>query len=137
MSSIFTDKGAPPDDDALATTLGATKADWDALHAELAAVPGAALAWKFYGQKHGWQVKAERKRKALAYLIPHDGSFLGGMALDDHAVERVRTSDLPAALVTAIVEGRKLPEGRGATVEVHGPEDRALVSRLLALKLGG
>jgi hypothetical protein len=92
------------------------------------------LEWKFYGKKHGWQIKALRKKKALLYLIPHQGSFLAGMALDEQAVAAVRDSALPPTLVEEIVSAKPSPEGRPARVEVETKAQAELVRRLLAIK---
>jgi len=134
MSSHFTDKAALPDDAALAEALGPSKPSWDALYAEITAIAGVKMEWKHYGGKHGWQVKAVRKRKALAYLIPHDGSFLAGMALNDAALEALRDGDLPAAFVEEIA-AKRYPEGWPGRVEVRGDADLATVRALLAAKL--
>jgi hypothetical protein len=75
MSSVFDERSEPPDDAALGKALGRSKAHWDAIMRHVEGIDGVSVEWKFYGKKHGWQVKALRKRKALIYLIPHQGSF--------------------------------------------------------------
>ncbi len=136
MSSVFDEKAEPPTDASLAQVLGRSKAHWDAIMRHVEGIEGASVEWKFYGKKHGWQVKALRKKKALIYLIPHQGSFLAGMALDDAAVEAVRESSLPSALVEEIAAAKSAPEGRPARVEVGTNAQAELVRRLLAIKLG-
>ena len=136
MSSVFDNKAAQPDDAALAAALGATKPLWDGLLRRLEALDGVDVEWKFYGKKHGWQVKAIwKKKKALVYLIPHADSFLAGLGLSDRAVEVLLTSDLPSALVTAIAEAPSFPEGHPARVEVTDAGEANIVERLLDIKL--
>lgn len=134
MSSIFAEAESAPDDAALAEVLGRTKAHWDAVvrRAQNLCV---GVAWKFYGRKHGWQLKLVHEKRALLYLIPHAKSFLAGMALGDAAVEAVRASRLPPDLVQEIVAAKRYPEGRPARVEVTSKKQADLVLRLLQLKL--
>ena len=133
MSSALDDKASEPDDDALVATLGGTKPHWDALMRLVEAVDGVTVAWKFYGKKYGWQVKALRKKKALLYLIPHAGSFLAGMGVSDSALVALRASDLPLELVAAITEAPRFPEGHPARIEVTGAAEADLVARLLTI----
>jgi hypothetical protein len=136
LSSVFDEKSNPPDDDALADALGRSKVHWDALVAHLDGL-GEALRpeWKFYGKKHGWQLKYTRKKKSVIYLIPHAGSFLAGMALPDAALARLRDAKLPAELVEQIENERSYREGRPARVEVRLKKHVATVKRLLVLTL--
>lgn len=135
MSSVFDEKTEPPDDAALTRALGRSKAHWDAILRHVEGIEGVSVEWKFYGKKHGWQVKALRKRRALIYLIPHPGSFLAGMALDEQALEAVRGSALPPALIEEIVAAKPSSEGHPARVEVGTKARAELVQRLLAIKL--
>jgi hypothetical protein len=97
--SVFDEKRAPPDEAALTHALGETKPLWDALIGHVAArCDGLEPEWKYYGKKHGWQVKFTHERRALLYLVPHEGSFLAGMALRPAAVQSAR---------------RRRPAGRG------------------------
>jgi hypothetical protein len=133
MSSVFDEKTEPPDDAALTQALGRSKAHWDAIMRSLEGIVGVSVEWKFYGKKHGWQVKAVRKKKALLYLIPHQGSFLAGMALDERALVVVRGSALPPALLEAIEAAKPSTEGHPARVEVGTKAQAELVRRLLAI----
>jgi hypothetical protein len=135
MSSVFDEKAEPPNDAALTQALGRSKAHWDAIMRHVEDIEGVSVEWKFYGKKHGWQVKAVRKKKALIYLIPHQGSFLGGMALDEQALAVVRGSALPPALVEEIVAAKPSSEGHPARVEVGTKAQAELLRRLLAIKL--
>lgn len=135
MSSVFDEKTEPPDDAALAKVLGRSKAQWDAIMRHVEALEGVSVEWKFYGKKHGWQIKALCKKKALIYLIPHQGSFLAGMALDEQALEAVRGSALPPALIEEIAAAKPSSEGHPARVAVESKIHAELVRRLLAIKL--
>lgn len=135
MSSVFDEKAEPPDDAALGKALGRSKPHWDAILRYVEGIEGVSVEWKFYGKKHGWQIKALRKRKALIYLIPHPGSFVAGMALDEQALKAVRDSALPSALIEQIAAAKPSSEGHPARVEVTSKAQAELVRRLLAIKL--
>jgi hypothetical protein len=124
-----------PDDAALARQLGAVKKAWDALLSTLDRAEGLTRAWKFYGQKHGWQLKVLRGKRALLYLIVRDGRFMAAFPLKADALEAVRASDLPAAFIQEVEAGKDYPEGRPARVEVVDARTAALAKRLLAVVL--
>lgn len=125
-----------PPDDAWRAALGRAAAVWDTLVAELAALPGPPrLEWKFYGAKHGWQVKASTARHALIYLMPRDGHFMAALALNPAALARLAEAGLPVERVEAIRTARSGPEGHPARIEVKGARELGLVRKLLALKL--
>jgi hypothetical protein len=136
--SVFDDKAQPPDEKALRTALGPAKAHWDAIVAHgIDAFDGVKPEWKFYGKKHGWQMKLLCKGRALLYLIPHERSFLAGLALRESALDAVRKAKLPKALVRAIEEATAYSEGKPARVEVTSARDVTTVRKLLAVKAEG
>ena len=135
QGSVFDDKAHAPDDAALAAMLGRTKRHWDAVVAHgLDAADGVTEEWKFYGKKHGWQLKLLHKRRALLWLVPHEKSFLAGMALRESAMDQVRASKLPKDLIREIVEAKAYMEGKPARIEVTNLKDVATVKKLLAIK---
>jgi hypothetical protein len=137
MSSAFSDKSEPPDDEALSDTLGKSKKAWDDTLAHLqASVNGVDVAWKFYGSKHGWQLKATRGKKAVLYMIPHTGKFMAATALPRRALEQLDDAGLPDDLVAAIRAAKAYAEGTPARVEVSSAKQVTIVKRLLALALG-
>src|SRR5262245_47765248 len=85
----------PPE---LAQLLGPARSHWDALLGSIGADAGMTREWKFYGAKHGWQLKLVTQKRALAYLIPREGRFTVALALSPAALDAVRASRLPAAL---------------------------------------
>lgn len=136
MSSAFDQGGAPPDDASLARVLGRSRVHWEALVSHLgSACDGVVLEWKYYGRKHGWQLKALRRKRALVFLVPHSGSFLAGLALNEAAVEALRAGRFPAALVEEVSGSNRYPEGRPARVEVTSKRQADVVRRLVELKL--
>jgi len=137
VGAQFDDKSVPPDDAALSKALGKAKKAWDAALAHLqTGIDGVDVAWKFYGSKHGWQIKATRGNKAVMYLIPHAGKFVAATALPRQAVAALDDAGLPAALVAEIRSARAYAEGTPARVEVTSARQLAVVKRLLALRLG-
>ena len=138
MPSTFNEKSKQPDDASLAGALGGAKRHWDGILERLARqCEGLGREWKFYGQKLGWQLKLTHQKRALMYLIPHEGSFTAALALNEHAVAAVRESELPAALIEEIVTAKVFAEGRPARVKVSGKKRADSVSRLLEIKLRG
>jgi hypothetical protein len=122
----------PPD---LSSLLGKTKKQWDALMGFLAERQGIVPEWKFYGEKHGWQVKLTTKKRALAYLIPRQGHFTAALALRRQAIAALRENGLPELLVRSIESAKESSEGKPARLEITGPDELALLKKLLEVKL--
>ena len=126
----------PPDDATLAQTLGKSKNVWDAIVDHIDKLPnGLVRNWKFYGTKYGWQMKVTDGKRAVLYLIPHEGSFLAALALNDKAVAALRSQRIPSRLLREITTGKAYPEGRPARIEVTSQRDVAVVKKLLGIKL--
>ncbi|MDP1826144.1 MAG: DUF3788 family protein [Archangium sp.] len=136
MPSVFDDKSHQPDDVSLARGLGKATAPWLELVEYLAQLPGVTASWKFYGAKHGWQLKAVQGKRAVLYLVPNAAAFTAALALRPAALEVARAT-LPPALVREIDAAKPGPEGHPARVLVRTRKDAALVKRLLALKVNG
>jgi hypothetical protein len=130
------DNDCQPGDQALARALGGTKALWDELigHIETAYAP----------VTHRWsQSKATplgflrliRKERTILYLLPREGHFLTAFVFGEKATAAVRTSDVPAAVVTALNEARPYAEGRGIRLETRTAKDLATMKKLAAIKM--
>jgi uncharacterized protein DUF3788 len=132
----FVDPAALPDETALTAVLGKARPHWDALLAYLdEECSGVRREWKFYGAKYGWQLKAARRKGAVLYLVPRRGSFLAALALKGRALEAVRASRLPPALIREIEGAKEYAEGKPARVEVKGKAQVEVVKQLVAFKL--
>jgi hypothetical protein len=79
--------------------------------------------WKFYGKKHGWQLKVVRKGKALLYLIPQEKSFRIGCAVRENEKERLLNSSLPPKTKEELVTAKKYPEGYPLRLEIKSKTD--------------
>lgn len=123
----------PPD---LATLLGSAKKHWDALLELLEGEEGVVPEWRFYGKKHGWQLKVSAGKRALAYLIPRPGRFTAAFALRAGAIAALRESGFPEELAGEIEAADEAPEGKPARVEVRRARDLSLVKKLVRAKLG-
>jgi hypothetical protein len=115
--------------------LGKARPAWDALRSYLEAVPGTTSAWKFYGPRHGWQLKVTLNRRALIYLIPRAGNFTAALALREPAIAALRASRLPAQQIRDIEQAKASPEGKPARVVVTGARQLGWVKTLVEIKL--
>ncbi len=136
MSSVLLDKATKPDDTSLSKALGKSKPHWDAIIARVVDEhPELTREWKFYGAKHGWQLRIARKKAVVLYMIPHQGSFLAALALKEPALAVLRSSGFLAGLVAEIDGAKANVEGRPARIEVTRKGQVDIVLRLLELKL--
>jgi hypothetical protein len=83
--------------------------------------------WKYYGKKHGWQLKVLRKRKALLYLIPQEKSFRIGCAARENERERLLNSSLPPKTKEELATAKKYPEGYPLRLEIKTKTDMRAV----------
>jgi hypothetical protein len=60
-----------------------------------------------YGAKHGWQLKLVAKKRAVAYLIPHDGYFTVAVALRPDAIAELEQSGFSPAQVREVERAMK------------------------------
>jgi hypothetical protein len=129
-------KSGAPDAAALARTLADTKPLWDELIAHLEATYAPVMPeWKpSRTSAHGF-LRLIRKKRTILYLLPRDGHFLTAFVFGEKATAAVRTSDLPAAVVTALNEARVYAEGRGIRLETRTPQDVATMKKLAAIKM--
>lgn len=124
-------------DGELASLLGRAKPAWDTLVAWMEAREGLAMVWKFYGAKHGWQLKfVDARKRSVLYMIPREGRFGAALALRDDAIAALPAAGVAPDVVRAISQAKPSTEGRPARVEVTGARDLALVKELVTVKLG-
>ncbi len=131
----FVDRSEQPDDASLGAVLGRSKAHWDAILAHVESTyEGVMPEWKYYGKAHGWQLKLVRGRRAFAYLIPHHGMFVAGLALSPAEVSRLDERRVPPELVEEIRSAKARPEGRPARFEVRTKANLETLRRLLTVR---
>ena len=133
---VFDSRADQPDEQSLADVLGDAWPCWEQLdrflHEHSA---GLQVEWKFYGKKHGWQLKAIKQKRSVLYMIPDEGSFRAGLALNGPALDELQQSGLPPALIEEVMEAKAYPEGKPARVVVTSSEEVQIVEQLVQLKL--
>lgn len=137
LANAFINKPDKPTNADLAAELGATKAHWDQLIADLAEECDAGIQeWKCYSPKYGWSLRLKHKKRTIVYLAPYRGCFGVAFILGDRAVRAARQTRLPKRVLTIIDEAPRYPEGTGVRLEVKRSKDIAVVKKLAAIKLG-
>jgi len=130
--NAFIGRTQPPTDEELSTELGAARALWDELLAELA-LP--IQEWNSYSPKAGWSMKLKLKKRTILYLAPCHGSFRVAFILGAKAVEAARQAKLSKALLKIIDQAPRYPEGTGVRLEIKARKDLAAVKKLAGIKL--
>jgi hypothetical protein len=87
--------------------------------------------WKYYGKKHGWQLKVARKGKALLYLTPLEKSFKIGLAVRENERERLLNSSLPPKTKEKLSTAKKYPEGYPLRLEIKSKADMRTVRAVI------
>lgn len=129
----FDDKTQPPDDKALAKSLGAAKKPWDEFVQHVAGeYPPVEESWGFY---KSWSLRLKRKKRTIVYLLPRDGHFLCAFVYGGKATEAARNAILPKAVLKAIDEAPVYAEGRGFRLKVRTGKDLAAMKTLAAVKM--
>jgi hypothetical protein len=131
----FDRKEVVPDDARLKTVLGET---YPAYREILALTEVFPREWKYYGAKHGWQLKIMQKGKALLYLVPLEMSFRVGFAVREEERKAFLASKLPAELKEELTVAKKYPEGYPLRLPVRKKSDmkavRLIITALLSLR---
>jgi hypothetical protein len=130
-ANAFIGSKQPPTDEELAAALGAAKAHWNRLLADLALTP----EWNSYSPKAGWALRLKREKRNIVYLSPCRECFLASFALGDRAVAAAREAKLPKPVVKLIDEAKRYAEGTAVRIEVIGAKDLAVVRKLVGIKL--
>lgn len=136
LPNAFIGRTEAPTPKDVAAELGAAKAIWDQLLAELAADKTIEVQeWNSYSPKFGWSLRLKRQKRNIVYMVPHHGAFSVALILGGKAVEAAHNSKLPAKIVKIIDEGKQYPEGREVRFAVKGRADIAAIRNLAAIKL--
>lgn len=134
--SALDDRSKTPTDRKVAETLGRSSSLWNTLITDLRSRYDPLVEkWSFSGAKYGWSLGLKHKKRTILYLIPQHRCFLVAFALGGKAIAAAHESDLPAAVVKAIDDGKQYPEGRGVRLEVRYKKDLAAVEQLAAIKM--
>ena len=129
-------KSGVPNAVALGRTLGATQPLWDELVAHLEATYAPVTSeWKPARTSPLGILRLIRKKRTILYLLPRDGFFLTAFVFGEKATSVVRTSDLPAAVITELNAARVYAEGRGIRLETRTPSDVATMKKLAEIKM--
>lgn len=130
----FTDKAAPPTEEAMRALLGPSAGLWREATLLLERRFGARGELRFYGRSYGWALRYRRKGRALASLYPAEKRFTVQVvvpaSVEKALAERLRPS------TRALLEGATAyREGRWLFLPVTGHEDLAELEGLLAAKV--
>ena len=133
--NAFIGQAKEPTDCELTGALGAAKALWDQLVAELTGEHKLTREWNSYSIKAGWSLRLKRKTRNIVYLSPSGSGFLASFALGDKAIQAARASKFPRHMLKIIAEAKKYLEGTAVRIAVSGPDDIAIVKKLAEIKL--
>jgi uncharacterized protein DUF3788 len=136
LPNAFIGKPDKPTDEVLAAELGAAKALWDQLLADLAKESNLHVhEWNSYSPKAGWSLRLQHKKRSIVYLSPYKNGFRASLALGDKAVQAARRSNFPAHVLKSISQAKRYAEGTAVRIEVCEAKDLAVFKKLVALKL--
>jgi hypothetical protein len=133
--NAFIGQAKEPTDRELAAALGAARALWDQLVAELTAEHKLTREWNSYSVKAGWSLRLKREARNIVYLSPSQCGFMASFALGDKAIQATRASKFPKHVLKIIAEAKKYAEGTAVRIVVNGLEDVAVVKNLAKIKL--
>ena len=119
-------------------TLGKAAALWTRLHADLCAEFGPpAEKWSYSARTEHWalQLKQQKKKRTVVYLILCPGHFLAAFALGEKACRAAQEGGLPAAVLEVIEKAPRYPEGRGVRLEVRTRKTVEDIMELARIKM--
>lgn len=136
LPNSFAGSTEAPTDDGLTKALGASKAVWDSLVADLSSKHGVnTLEWKSYSVKNGWSARLTRGKRTIVWLGPCAGCFQVMFILGGKAMAAAREAGLSARALKVLDEGVKYPEGTGVRFTVKNGKDSPSLLKLAAVKI--
>jgi hypothetical protein len=136
VKNAFEGKAERPTAAEIAAVLGASAATWNSLIDWLAAEHKVTTQeWKSLSPKHGWSLRLKLKQRTIVYLAPCNGCFRVSFVLGDRAVEAVRHSSLPRAIISIVQQSPRYPEGTGVRLVAKGMKDLPAFRKLVEIKL--
>src|SRR5579872_1484159 len=99
LTNAFIGNANQPTDAELTDELGAARALWDKLLADLAKLHIDGEEWNSYSRKAGWALKVKHEMRTILYLSPARGCFMASFALGEKALQAARRSRLPKAVI--------------------------------------
>lgn len=129
-------KTAQPTEKELATALGPVFSVWNELLCWLTEEQGvSSQEWTSYSPKYGWTLRLKLKKRTIVYLGPGKGHFQVMFILGDRAVAAAQSSSLPKAVLKALDEAPRYPEGTGLRLVVAKSQDLPAIRKLALVKL--
>ena len=135
LANAFTGKPQPPTDAELTAALGASRALWNQLLADLAGQYQLDWEWHQYSPKAGWSARVKTDKRNIAYLSPSTGAFMASFALSDKAIAAVREGRFSKKILHIIDSAKKYAEGTAVRLDVKTSADTAAVLKLAGIKL--
>ena len=134
--SAFDDKTSLPNEDMLSEFLSDSKILWNLLLKHLGETcKNTSTEWKYYSKSAGWTLVVNSEKRKIIYLIPLKGSFKTNFVFGEKAVAEAKCADLPASVLTLILESKPYMEGRSFMVDVKNIADVEIVEKLLKIKI--
>jgi hypothetical protein len=125
-----------PTNKELADFLGPAAAHWaDVIRAVEAVIAPMELAWKPSKMEFGRMALLQHKKRTLLYLIPQKRKVLVAIVLGARAYGQAKSSALPAAIKTLLVEAKPYAEGRGIRFLVGSARDIPAIAKLVEIKI--
>jgi hypothetical protein len=135
-TNAFIGKTAQPTEKELGTALGSAFSAWNELLDWFSEEQGVNIhEWTSYSPKYGWTLRLKLKKRTIVYLGPGEGRFLVMFILGAKAVAAARTSNLPKAIVKALDEAPRYPEGTGLRLVVAKSKDLPAIHKIALVKL--
>ncbi len=133
--NAFIGQAKEPTDCELTAALGAAKALWDQLVAELTGEQKLTREWNSYSIKAGWALRLKRESRNIVYLSPSQSGFMASFALSEKAIRAAQAVKFPKHVLKIIAEAKKYAEGTAVRIIVRGSEEVAAVKSLTKIKL--
>jgi hypothetical protein len=135
MARAFTDPGQEPTLEAVESTMADLGPRFRSL---LRRTRGLSSVWTF-SKGSGWLLKIQDRRKALCYVIPHDGGFVIRGTVREPEREALSQADGLEPMRTELESARKYPEGYLVQMDVFDHDRADLLDRFIdeLMKLRG
>jgi len=121
MKSIFPHKNLKPNEETIQDALENTFPIWKQIENFTISNYNGISEWHFSGEKYGWSLRINDKKRVVVYLLPREKYFKIALVFGQKALDRIFESDIAETIISELRNSKRFAEGTGIRIAVKDP----------------